>query len=136
MPADTATPDAVVDRLYAAYNARDVEAAAALYADDGWHEEANAGRRRTGRAAVADGLAGFFRMMPDAAWQERERIRAGGSVAVVYTLRGSFRADVGPFKATGQPVELAGLHVVELDGDRIRGTRDFWDMAAFVRQIA
>jgi len=136
MPADTATPDAVVDRFYAAYNGHDVEAAVALYLEDGWHEEANAGRRRAGREAVAAGLAGFFRMMPDAAWQERERIRAGGSVAVVYTMSGHFSADVGPFKATGQAVELAGLHVIELDGDRIRGTRDFWDMAAFVRQIA
>ena len=128
--------DAVVDAFYAAYNAHDATAAAALYAEDGWHEEVNSGRRRTGRSALSEGLAGFFLLMPDVAWQERERVRAKGSVAVLYTMTGHLQADVGPFKARGQAVSLPGLHVLEIHGECLTGSRDFWDMAAFVKQIA
>jgi steroid delta-isomerase-like uncharacterized protein len=129
-------PDQIVDAFYESYNAHDTSAVAALYPESGWHEEVNSGRRREGRTAVAEGIAGFFKMMPDVIWTERERIFAKNAVAVVYTMRGHLETDVGPIKATGQEVVLSGLHVLEFDEAGLKGTRDFWNMADIVRQIS
>lgn len=132
-------PDAAVvdpvEAFYRAYNGLDATAAATLYAEDGWHEEAHNGARREGRDAVQAGLVRFFAFIPDAHWQVRERIDAGPRVAVVYTLTGRLGVDIKGAPTRGLPIELRGVHLFELAGGAIAGTRDYWDPAAFQRQI-
>ena len=130
-------PDEIVSSFYDAYNRHDVAAAVGLYEEGGSHADVAVGALREGRLALGEGLAGFFRMMPDAVWRERERIVAGASVAVVYTLTGHVVPRPGPGEAPApaRGIELAGLHVFEFGGDRIRATRDFWDPAEFRRQM-
>lgn len=130
------TSDEIVDTFYAAYNGHEAAAAAALYRKEGWHEEVNAGRRREGRRAIAGGLATLFDMMPAVAWREMQRIKAGNSIVVTYAMEGRFEGRAGPLQGRGQTVSLPGLHVFEISGDAIAGTRDYWDMAELRRQIA
>lgn len=126
----------VVGAFYDAYNAGNAEAAAALYAADGWHEEAHNGARRAGRQALRESLERFFAFLPDAHWERREAIAAGASVAVVYTLKGHLGIDLKGAPTKGLPITLDGIHVFEIADGAIAGTRDYWDPAAFARQIA
>lgn len=126
--------DDTIEAFYVAYNGHDAEAAAGLHAPDGWLEEAATGRRRQGRAALADGLQRLFAMLPDVAWTVREPVRAGASVVVPYIMSGRLARDLGPIRGVGQPIVLPGVHVFELAGGAIAGLRDYWDAAEFQRQ--
>ncbi len=132
---DLGATDAV-EAFYAAYNRHDAGAAAALYAEDGWHEEAHNGTRRQGREALQTGLDRFFGFITHAHWQPRERIDAGASVAVVYTLTGVLGVDIKGLPTRGRPIELRGVHLFDIVDGALRSTRDYWDPAAFQRQIA
>ena len=127
--------DDLVGAFYRAYNAGDTAAAAELYAEDGWHQEGLAGPRREGRSALTEGLNRFLGMLPDAHWAVRETIPSGNAVAVVYTLTGKLGIDIGGKPTKGLPIELPGIHLFDLVGGKIAGTRDFWDFAAFKQQL-
>ncbi|TBW41344.1 hypothetical protein EYW49_01060 [Siculibacillus lacustris] len=129
-----ADPD-LVEAFYAAYNAHDAAAAVALYAEDGRHREQAGGQTRQGAEALATGLTRFFGLMPDAHWDLRERIEAGASVAVVYTLTGHLAFDLGGAPTRGLAIELPGVFVFEIADERIAATTDFWNPADFQRQL-
>lgn len=128
-------PTEIVDAFYAAYAARDAEAAAQLYRENGFHFEAAMAKRREGREAISTGLAGFFSMLPDVTWSERERIVSGSSVVVNYTMRGTMqkRGSDGA-EPEARSVELPGVHVFEFDNGELVGTTDFWDLSLFKQQ--
>lgn len=130
--------NATIDAFYAAYAAYDADAAAALYAEDGWHEEVAMAKRRIGRAAIGEGLVGFFRMLPDVTWTQAERIVSGASVAVVYSMRGTFtpRAKDGASGPQPKTVVLKGLHLFEFSETGLQGTKDYWNLDSFKQQIA
>lgn len=122
----------LIERFYAAYAARDAAAAAALYHDDGWHEDVAVEKRRTGHADLAKGLEGFFRMLPDVAWERRGAIRAGDHVAVPYRMTGTFTGRDG----RERPIALEGLHLFLVRDGRLDHTRDFWDLDLFKAQTS
>ncbi|MBB4022852.1 MULTISPECIES: nuclear transport factor 2 family protein [Actibacterium] len=127
----------VLAAFYAAYNAHDAQAAAALYTPDGRHEEIAMAKTRAGHAALAEGLEGFFRMLPDVHWQPGAVIRSADWLAVSYRMTGSFtprpnEADPAP---APRAVALDGLHLVQLRDGAIGCTRDYWDKDAFLAQI-
>ncbi|WP_280772534.1 nuclear transport factor 2 family protein [Rhizobium sp. SG_E_25_P2] len=126
--------DQLIDQFYDCYNRHDASAAIALYASDGRHVEMAMGKTRAGADALQAGLEGFFKMMPDVVWRERERVRSAGRVAVVYTMTGH----VAPRSsdAAAKPVALPGLHVFTIENGQIIETQDLWDKAEFLAQIA
>ena len=131
------TPDEIVSSFYDAYNRHDAVAAVGLYEEACSHADVAFGAVREGRAALVEGLSGFFRMMPDAVWRERERVVSGASVAVVYTLTGHVapRGRPGEAPAAARAIDLPGIHLFELGEGGIRSTRDYWDAAEFRRQM-
>ena len=132
------TPDELVAAFYSAYNGHDAAEAAALYSDSGKHMEIAFGSEREGREALTKGLEGFFAMMPDVLWRERQRVRSGDSIAVLYEMTGTFtpRSKDGEAPKPRKLVKLTGLHILEFAGDRIAVSRDYWDKADFLAQIA
>lgn len=128
--------DSVIDAFYRAYNAHDAAAAVALYAPEGSHAEAASGQSRQGANALEKGLRGFFGMLKDLRFEERERIRAGGSMLVTYVMHGVMARDLGPMRARGQAIALPGAHLFEIADGRILRTVDYWDPAEFKRQVA
>lgn len=126
----------LIARFYAAYNAHDAAAAAALYADDASHTEAASGRSRTGRAAIKRGLAGFLGMLDDLRLDPGARVHAGDHSLVFYRMRGRMTRAIGPHPARGQEIALDGVHRFVLRDGMIVETHDYWDEAAFMAQIA
>lgn len=125
----------VLDALYEAYNSHDPDAAAALYAPEGEHEDVAYGRPKRGREAIAGGLRHFFEAFPDAHWQTRDRIVDGDRAMARYTLTATMHGDLGPFEGSGQRIELRGVQVLELQSGEIARSEDFWDGATFERQV-
>ncbi|MCQ9147686.1 nuclear transport factor 2 family protein [Ochrobactrum sp. BTU2] len=123
----------LVDQFYEAYASRDAEAAASLYHADGWHEEVAMGKRREGHSALSKGLTGFWRMLPDVAWERRGYIRAGNQIAVPYHMTGTFtpRAE----NTTPRKIALDGLHIFEVSDGLLTGTKDMWDLDLFKAQM-
>jgi steroid delta-isomerase-like uncharacterized protein len=127
---------APIAALYAAYNRQDAATAASTYTDSGTHLEVATGRISTGPVAVRVGLIGFFKAFPDAKWTPTRVIAHGSSAAVSYLLTGTLRARIGPFEPCGQVLKLKGVHLFELDGDKIAAAEDYWDSGTFGRQMA
>jgi hypothetical protein len=125
---------ALIDRFYRAYASRDAEEAASLYEQEGWHEEVAMGKRREGRAALVEGLVGFWRMLPDVSWDRRGYIRAGNCVAVPYHMTGTFtpRGE----RATPRKIALDGLHLFKIRDGLLVGTKDMWDLDLFKAQMS
>ena len=129
------TDGRVLEALYEAYNRHDAEAAAALYVPDGTHEDVAFGRPARGREAIAAGLQRLFAAFPDARWTPTATLETGGRAFGRYVLTGRLQRDMGPIRATGQRLELPGVHVLETDAGSIRRSQDFWDSATFQRQM-
>ena len=127
--------DDVVSALYDAYNRQDAAAATALYAPQGRHVEIAMGNERTGPDAIREGLEGFLTAFPDANWAERARMVGDGRAAVTYVLTATLQGRFGPFEPKGQPVELRGVHVIEVGDDGITVVEDYWDAGTFMRQV-
>ena len=121
----------LIDRFYAAYAARDASAAATLYAADGRHDEVAMGKSRQGHEALTQGLEGFWRMLPDVAWERRGYIRAANHVAVPYHMTGTFTGKDG----LARPIALDGLHLFEIRGGHLTVTKDLWDLDLFKAQM-
>jgi len=126
----------VLDSLYQAYNDHDPDAAAALYAAGGEHEDVAHGRPRRGAQAIAEGLRRFLAAVPDARWETSDRIIAGDRAVARYVLSGTLQGNLGPFRARRQRIVLRGVQVLELHSGRITRSEDFWDGATFERQLA
>jgi steroid delta-isomerase-like uncharacterized protein len=131
----TRTPQELIDAFYAAYDARDPAAAAALYAEDGEHREIAQSSVRTGRAQIAEGLGRFLEAFPDARWRVRNSLLNGARAAVAYELTGTLSTQLGPFEPRGQRLSLLGLHLFELRCGEIGSTEDYWDSGSFARQM-
>lgn len=118
-----------VTAFLAACNAHDWAGAVALYTPDASHTEAATGKSRAGTEALTAGLAGFGAMMPDACWNEVERILSGPHVLLRYELSGTFGTP-------GRALRLPGVFMFTLTATgRIAATTDFWDKDAFLAQI-
>ena len=121
--------------LYEAYNRHDHEAAAALYAENGEHEDVAYGRPRRGREAIADGLRRFFAAFPDARWEVRDALGGTDRAAARYVLTGTLQSDLGSIVAAGQRMELRGVQVLDVASGLIERTEDYWDGSTFEQQM-
>lgn len=123
----------LIDCLYQAYASRDADQVASLYHPDGWHEEVAMAKRREGRAALAEGLVGFWRMLPDVSWDRRGYIRAANQVAVPYFVTGTFTPRGGD--GTPRQIALDGLHIFEIRDGLFASSKDMWDLDIFKAQM-
>lgn len=128
-------PSAVADRYFDAWNRRDPEAIAAVFAEGGTYTD----------PIVPDGLApaatagyagGLFAAFPDLAFEiESSGTRPDGSVAAQWIMTGT---NNGPFQGlppSGRAVRLPGADVIAVDGDRVRSVVGYFDTAVLPRQL-
>lgn len=125
----------VARRYFAAWNARDPEAVAATFTDDGVYADPTVpdGLPPAGVAAYAGGLLGAF---PDLAFAIDEPVLAGGDrVMARWVMTG---VNTGPFSGlppTGRTVRLEGVDVIDTLGDRVRRVDGYFDAGATPRQL-
>jgi steroid delta-isomerase-like uncharacterized protein len=126
-----ASPAAVPPIIQAwldAVNAHDGAAVAALYVEDGTHEDIPSDTVVRGReeiAALIDGVQSQFRdlrLQPVATHQV-------GDLAVLEHAFSAIDLD------TGRPLTFRGVVIFELDGDQIRRSVEYYDVATILGQL-
>ncbi len=106
---------ATMERLMAAFNARDLDALmACMSADCAFHAAAGPGAegaRHQGAAAVRAAYAAIFDAFPQAEWTEGQHSVAGETGVSSWRFVGTTR--------DGQPVDVRGCDLFTFDGDLI-----------------
>ena len=125
----------VLQEFVEAWNARDPEAIAAQFTQDGVrHQFALPEARLAGRDAIAQGVGAVIHAVPDAVLEVRSQtVGQDGSVTVEWTFSGTLQNDFPGMPANGAAVTLPGISVYTLAEDgQIIEERVYWDMATLL----
>jgi len=131
---------ATVDGYMAAWNAHDVPAAAAFFADSGTYLDASVGTPQVGRTnAEKNVIQAFITAAPDCHWARNGAPvvnAAGDAIAFEWTFSGT---NTGPWgdgtKATGKHFSFQGLTLIHLTNGKITSQFDSYDALGFYKQI-
>jgi steroid delta-isomerase-like uncharacterized protein len=138
-----ATASEVLARWYAAWNAHEVAAVAALVTDDVRYEDPAAHAAvLDGRDAVADYVGMCFRGIPDLHLENLEEwvSPAGDVIASYFRVTGTFTGvgeahGLPALAPTNAPVDLLGMDRSEIRGEQLARHQIFWDTTELGRQI-
>ena len=124
---------------YEAFNARDLDRATSLVADDAVWTNVPTGETFRGREGLRGALERWAKAFPEGKLEDLQ-LRVGDGFAVVeFTGRGTntgpFATPAGELPATNRPVELKFCDVLEISGGKITGGRSYFDMAALMTQL-
>lgn len=127
-------PASVAARYFDAWNARDPDAVAAVFAEGGRYSDPGVpdGLDPAGTARYAAALLAAF---PDLAFAVDDLVAGGGAVWARWTMTGT---NAGPYRGlppTGRRFRLPGADLVRVEGDRVAEVRGFFDTAALPRQL-
>jgi len=129
-------------RYMEAWNARDADACAACFAEDGVREGrilASATRpvhrypRFTGRAAIRERIAGFMAAVPDLHVEVRRLCESpDGTVWCEWFLTGTHAADWGRWAARGERVEVPAVSIYRTRDGLIQDEAEYLDPAVMM----
>ena len=121
MPAPRITT-ALMERFLAAFNAHDVDAVMAFFADDCVLEmprgPAPGGRRLVGREEVREGIRSRFAGIPDIRYEDDRHWVCGDRGVSEWTIRGT--------TTDGAPIEVRGCDLLEFTDGLISRKDSFW----------
>jgi len=125
----------VAQGYFDAWNRRDAAAIVATFADDGTYSDPNTPEGLTGQA-IAEYAGGLFAAFPDLSFDILSHARAGdGTVAAQWMMRGTNSGPLRGNPPTGGTVALPGADFIEVEGDRIRSVRGYFDQGTMMRQL-
>lgn len=129
---------ALLERYVELYNAGDLEACMELYAEDAvqWMHDG----LFAGVDAIQERLARDLTAFPDARYVVKSFVEDGDTFADEWTFTGT---NTGPFRlpdgsevpATGRPVEIKGMELVEVRDGKIVVDNLYYDFMAAVSQL-
>jgi ketosteroid isomerase-like protein len=113
---------ALLQRINAAFNRRDVDRIMEFFADDCTFLMARGpepeGRRVHGKAAVRKVLADRFKVIRDMRWDHIEHFVAGNRAVSVWMVTGT--------SADGEALNYQGCDIYEFRGDKILNKDTYW----------
>ena len=120
---------------FAAVSARDPDAMAQFWAEDGIDDLVPVGIFR-GPAEIRAFFAGMFAAFPDMEFTVEQATASAGTVAVQWRARGTFRgASFQGIEPTGKRIEVRGCDCVEVEDGKIVRNTAYYDGAAFARGL-
>lgn len=125
-------PDEVeqITRMHARlWNLHDAEGVAELYSDDCTYEDCATGATMRGKDELIAHAQGMFARIPDMTVNLRSVMASASHSAREYVITGSWAA-------TGKPISLPGVSVLEFDGEAIKRNTDYYDLATLMKQVA
>lgn len=129
--AQEATPAAIPPVLVAwseAWDALDAEAITALYTEDGVMEDVPAGIVARGRDEIATAFGGIMAGIAESRNEPVSGFRAGEMAVMEYEV-------TAVDAASGQEFTFRGALIAELEGDLIRHSREYYDVATILGQL-
>ena len=122
------------DRRTTAVNSHDIEAIAALYAEDAVVESPLGGTHQ-GRAAIRGVIEAFLAALTDATFTEDDLIIDGDRVVQVLTLSGTDTGGLMGMAPSGKPALLPMVIVCRVAGGLIAHERRIYDFTGMLVQI-
>ena len=117
----TTTPDALVTQFCAAWTRMDADELAGYFTDDGVYHNIPMAPAE-GKAAIREMLNGMKAMISSIRFEVHRQVTQGNVVM-------NERTD--HIEMGGKMIALPVVGVFEIDGDKIRAWRDYFDMAQF-----
>jgi len=130
--------EVVADYLHAVWNDGDIEACDrfVMPAYTIHHDPGDPWEGRTLTLAEFKERVRLSRLpFPDQQFTPAMMLEDPNRIAVAWTWKGTFTADLPPFKATGKPVSMSGMTIYYMDGERIAGHWQVVDRLTLVRQL-
>jgi steroid delta-isomerase-like uncharacterized protein len=109
-------------------NSGNGEAIAALYVEDGVHEDIPSGMVASGREEIAALVSGALTQFDDLTWTPVSARQSGDLAVLEYTFSATDRE-------SGKPLSFRGVIVFELAGDQIRRSTDYYDVATILGEL-
>ncbi len=126
----------VNDRTYAAWNAHDAEAVAAVFATDAMVREAGSATESRGREAVRDRAVALLTAFPDFHLERIELVIDGDRHADRWVMTGTQRGELFGIPPTGKRVRVEGATFTRLGPDGlVSADVHFTDAAGLLRQL-
>lgn len=136
MSCTQAQVDELIDRWQAAWSSRDPDAFADLCAPNVHYEDPLTHEPLEGAAALGRHAGRLWASIPDARIERTgARLTDGTFVAAPCRLLGTHRARIGPLPATGRFVIIHGVFYGELERERLKRVRAFFDAYAVAREL-
>jgi len=107
----------VNDRTYAAWNAHDPDAVAAVFAEDAVVRDAGGGTETRGRAAIRERAAALLTAFPDLRLERVELLIDGERHADRWVLSGTHQGAFFGIEPTGRRVRVEGATFTRLGPD-------------------
>jgi steroid delta-isomerase-like uncharacterized protein len=108
---------AINDRTYAAWNAHDADAVAAVFAEDAVLLESGRAEPFRGRAAIRERAAALLCAFPDLGLERTELVVDGARHADRWVMTGTHRGPLFGMPATGRRVRVEGATFTRLGDD-------------------
>lgn len=136
MSATRAQVDELIDRWQSAWSGHDADAFAELCAANVHYEDPLTHEPLEGAVALGRHAGRLWAAMPDARIERTgARLTDGTFVAAPCRLLGTHRAKLGPLPATGRFVVVHGVFYGELERERLKRVRAFFDVYAVAREL-
>lgn len=136
MSAAQALIDELIDRWQAAWSSGDPDSFADLCAPNVHYEDPLTLEPLEGAVALGRHALRLWAAVPDARVERTgARLTDGCFVAAPCRLLGTHRSKLGPLPATGRFVTVHGLFYCELQDERLRRVRAFFDVYAVAREL-
>jgi steroid delta-isomerase-like uncharacterized protein len=124
------------DRTYAAWNAHDPDAVAAVFAEDAVLVEIGRPEPFRGRAAIRERAAALLRAFPDLGLERLDLVVDGERHADRWVMTGTQRGPLFGMPATGKRVRVEGATFTRLgDGGLVAADIHFMDTLGLLAQL-
>jgi steroid delta-isomerase-like uncharacterized protein len=133
----TAGLDRILEEFVTTWSSHDMDRVLPLYTADCTYEDVTLGAINHGK----DELRGFGKLFisgfPDVTFELASQFVAvnGSWAAGEWMMTGTHRGDLPGLPATGKPISIRGVSILELLDNKIRRCSDYWDMATLLKQI-
>jgi steroid delta-isomerase-like uncharacterized protein len=126
----------LTEDFMAAWNRRDGDALAGLFADDGVYADAALGETMTGRDAIKEFLENAYaEFSSDLRFEPGFAVETASGYAVAWTMKGTHDQDGPQLPKTGKAFSVEGVSLGEVRDGKITRNVDYWSLATFLRQI-
>jgi steroid delta-isomerase-like uncharacterized protein len=134
----TVTPEdqkKLITNLLAAWSSHDMNRLLPLFTQDLIYEDVTMGVVNRTPAELRAFGEGFISGFPDVAFEVKSAFANGATGGAEWIMRGTHTGDMPGMPKTGKRVEIRGASILEFAGDKIKRCADYWDMAAFLKQL-
>lgn len=125
----------LVQELIDAWNTRDVDRVAALYAAEYVGTDIGEAQPQLGQQGVRQTLRRYLQAFPDLHFDLNQTIVDGNQAALCWTARGIHGGSLMNIPPTGRTIAIQGISVITVvEGSIITGLY-IWDLAGLLRSI-